>query len=166
MGYDARREFFARQPIEDYYFAGVVAMEAVRIRNLFSVEETDAIMGEIGAQVDTAAGRYDRIVSEMVFDLVSRIHMATGADLLKMPYDRVTEAVLQAIGIHENEQTEPLMHDKIFRHALGEPLAVGFRNWWAEFQEEFVIFIPDEPEDADADKAAHKPWRAKRAATF
>jgi hypothetical protein len=165
LNYDERRAFFDRLPVEDYYFAGVVAMEAVRVRNLFTPEETDAIMGEIGAQVDTAAGRHDRIVSELLFEIVSRINLAAGADLLKMPYDRVTKAVLVALGIRDDERTEQLLFDKVFRHTLGEPLALGFRNWWAAFLEEFVIFIPAE-EAHDGDEEPARPWRPKRATMF
>jgi hypothetical protein len=163
LNYDERRAFFDPQPVEDYYFAGVVAMEAVRIRALFTSEETDAIMGEIGARVDRAAGRHDRIVSELLFEIVSRISLAAGAE--KMPYDQVTKAVLIALGIRDDERTEQLLLDKVFRHTLGEPLALGFRNWWAGFLEEFVIFIPEEEERNEGVSPA-RPWRPKRASTF
>jgi len=175
-GIDARREYFELKPVEDYYFAGTVAMEAVRIRSLFPPAEANAIMGEIGVQVDVAAGRRDRAVSELVFTIIGRINMSQGPGLQKMPYDRVTKAVLEELGIRGDERTEPLMFDKAFRHALGEPLAIGFRNWWAAFQDTFVIYIPPEPEPEDPDedelpvapKAApvKLPWRPKRASQF
>jgi hypothetical protein len=176
IGLEARREYFERQPVEDYYFAGTVAMEAARIRNLFLPREADAIMGEIGFQVDAAAGRRDRAVSELVFAIIGRINLSQGASLQKMPYDRVTKAVLEELGIRDDERTEPLMFDKAFRHALGEPLAIGFRNWWAAFQDTFVIYIPPEPEPEEADEdevpvvtksmPVKLPWRPKRATTF
>ncbi len=145
LSYEARRDFLEFYPIEDYYFAGVVALEGVKIRQVYTAEEADALLGEIGDQIDRAADRGDRVLSDLLFDIVGRIDM-TGAVQQKMPYDIVTKTILRQLDIPNNEATEGLMKDKAFRHALGEPLATGIQNWWAAFAEKFVLHMPPEPD--------------------
>ena len=176
MDYDARRSFLGIYPVEDFYFAGVVALEAVRIRQVYTPEEADALFGEIGDQLDRAANRGDRVLSDLLFDIIGRIDIAVGATLQKMPYDIVTKTILRQLDIHRNEATKDLMKDKAFRHSLGEPLAMGIQNWWAAFAAKFVLYIPPEPEPEDMDESYASPppvaapmrgrRRLKRAAEF
>jgi hypothetical protein len=151
LSYDERRALFEIHPIDDYYFAGVVALDAVRIRGLYSPSEATELLGEIGDQVDAAAGRQDRVVSDLVFLMLSRIDLNTGVDLMKTPYDNVVKTILQQIGIHKIEATQDLMRDKGFRHLLGEPLAVGVPQWWRSFHEKFSLYW-DEPEEMDEEE--------------
>jgi hypothetical protein len=152
LSYDARHDFFEAYPIEDYYFAGVVALEAARIRQVYPSAEADALLGEIGDQVDRAGNRGDRVLSDMVFEVIGRIELSSGLGMQKMPYDKVTSAILRHLDIHRNEATQNLMDDKAFRHALGEPLAMGFQNWWTAFSEKFVVYVPEEPEEEIAEE--------------
>jgi len=176
IGYEARYDFFEKTPVEDYYFAGIVAMEAARIRTLFAPAEANAILAEIAEQVDRHARRPDRVLSEMVFELIGRINVSSTPTQQKKPYDIAVKVILEKLDFHANETTEPLMHDKAFRLALSEPLAVGFRDWWSALQERFVLYLPpeveEEPEDDQtllrqaAPAPLKRPWRPKRAATF
>jgi len=177
LTYDQRHAFFDSYPVGDYYFAGIVAMEVVRVRRLFRPAEANALLAEIGGRVDAAAHREDRVVSELVFEVMSRITMSQGPTLQKMPYDVVVKAILEQLDIAKNEATRPLMSDKAFRHGLGEPLAVSFSDWWTKFQKQFVLYLPpeeiDESDDeeefvpaADTSAPAKRPWRPRRAKTF
>jgi hypothetical protein len=176
MDYDARYEFFQRTPIEDYYFAAIVAMEAVHIRTLYAPLLANALLSEIGGQIDVAAGRRDRMMSEMVFTVMGRIAISQGPGFQKKPYDVAVKSVLQQLGFDKSPGTAEFMNDKGFRHALGEPLAVGFRNWWAAFQAQFELYLPPEPEAPDEDDelpppssgtpSVKRPWRPRRAKSF
>ncbi len=154
---DERRMLFDIHPIDDYYFAGVVALETARIRGLYSPAEASELLGEIGAQVDAAAGRQDRVVSDLVFLMLGRIDLGTGVDLMKTPYDMVVKTILQQIGINKIEATQDLMRDKGFRHLLGEPLATGIQQWWKSFQANFSLYWaePEEMDDDELDLALH-----------
>jgi len=151
LTYDERRALFEINPIDDYYFAGVVALDAARIRGLYSPAEAAELLGEIGEQVDAAAGRQDRVVSDLVFLLIGRIDLGSGVDLMKTPYDKVVKTLLQQIGVNQIESTRGLMRDKAFRHLLGEPLAVGVPHWWRAFRAKFTIYW-EEPEEMDEEE--------------
>jgi hypothetical protein len=176
MDYDARYEFFQRVPIDDYYFAAIVAMEAAHIRTLYPPLLANALLGEIGSQIDHAAGRRDRMMSEMVFAVIGRIAVSQGPAFQKKPYDIAVKSVLQQLGFDKSQGTAQFLNDHGFRHALGEPLAVGFRNWWAAFQGQFELYLPPEPEGPEEDDdlppsssaapPAKRPWRPRRAKTF
>jgi hypothetical protein len=167
LGYDERRAFFDTYPVEDYYFAGVVALEAAKLRQVYGPQDSDALLAEIGDQVDRAAARGDRVISDMVFDIIGRIEMATGPTQQKMPYDKVTKAILRHLDLHKTEATRDLMTDKALRHALGEPLAIGIQNWWQAFRGKFVLYLPPEPEpevpeEAFAPPVPERPRRPRR----
>ncbi len=163
LDYDERRALLDVHPIDDYFFAGVVALDAVRIRTIYTPEESQELLGEIGAQVDAAAGRQDRVVSDLVFLMISRIGLGAGVDLMKTPYDKVVKTLLQQLGIHKIDTTKALMRDKGFRHLLGEPLARGVPQWWRDFHTKFSLYW-DEPEEMD-DEEIDEALRALAAAT-
>ncbi len=151
LTYDERRGLIDIHPIDDYYFAGIVALETARIRGLYNPEEAAELLGEIGAQVDAAAGRQDRVVSDLVFLILGRIDLNTGVDLMKAPYDKVVKSILQQMGLNKIEATKGLMRDKGFRHMLGEPLALGVPQWWRSFQAKFALYW-DPPEEMDEEE--------------
>jgi hypothetical protein len=155
LNFDERRALLDVHPIDDYYFAGVVALETARIRSLYPPAEATELLGEIGDQVDFAAGRQDRVVSDLVFLMLSRIDLGAGVDLMKAPYDKVVKSILQQIGLHKIETTKELMRDKAFRHLLGEPLALGVPQWWKAFQAKFRLYWtpPEEMDEEQTERA-------------
>ena len=174
LNFDERRGLFDIHPIDDYYFAGVVALECARMRGFYSVSESSEILSEVGEQVDAAAGRQDRVVSDLVFYILGRIELGSGLERMKAPYDKVVKAILQQMGVHEIESTRALMSDKALRHSLGEPLALGVPQWWKAFRSQFTLYWPtpeeleseqvssDEGPAAPAPSAATIPFRARR----
>jgi hypothetical protein len=155
LTYEESRGLLEVHPLDDYYFAGVVAMDAARIRNLYPRDEATELMGEIGDQVDAAAGRQDRIVSDLVFRMIGRIDLNAEYDPSKAPYDKIVKTILQQMGVHKNPATRPLMNDKGYRHLLGEPLAVSVPQWWRDFHGKFTIYWeePEEMDEEELDKA-------------
>ncbi|MCC6914258.1 MAG: hypothetical protein IT566_11195 [Rhodospirillaceae bacterium] len=148
LDFDERRALFEVHPIDDYYFAGVVALECARMRGLYNALEASEILGEVGAQVDAAAGRQDRVVSDLVFYIMGKIELGSGVDRMKAPHDKVVKAILHHIGVDKVESTRALMRDKALRHQLGEPLAVGIPQWWKAFQTQFRLYWPTAEERA------------------
>jgi hypothetical protein len=134
-----RRAVLDVHPLDDYYFAGVVALEAAKIRQLFAPDDAAELLSQIGEQVDAVAERKDRVVSDLVFFIIGRIDIATGVDKLKMPYDQVVKAILQRIGVDKVEATGHLMTQALYRHTLGEPLALGVPHWWSTFRKKYAL---------------------------
>lgn len=123
-------ELFSYRPVEDFYFAGVVGMEAARIGHYMPPAVKNALLTALGDQVDAAAGRSDRIVSDLVFLLVGRVEAETGIDRMRMPYDLTVEVLLKKLGVGDHEATRPLLQDLLVLHNLGEPLARFIPAWW------------------------------------
>lgn len=148
LNFDERRALFDVHPIDDYYFAGVVALECARMRGFYNALEASEILGEVGEQVDAAAGRQDRVVSDLVFYIMGKIELGSGVDRMKAPHDKVVKAILHHIGADKVESTQALFRDKALRHQLGEPLAVGIPQWWKAFQMQFRLYwlTPEERE--------------------
>ncbi len=119
------------------------------------------ILGEVGDQVDAAAGRPDRVVSDLVFYIMGKVELGSGVDRMKAPHDKVVKAILHHIGVDKVESTRALLRDKALRHQLGEPLATGIPQWWKAFQTQFRLYWPT-PEERAAEaqieeKAAPAP---------
>jgi len=140
---ETRRSVLDVHPLDDYYFAGVVALEASKIRQLFDSDEAAELLAQIGDQVDAIAGRKDRVVSDLVFFIVGRVETVMSTETQKMPYDQVVKAILQRIGIDKVEATEHLMTEALYRHTLGEPLARGVPHWWETFSKKYVLTLKD-----------------------
>ena len=148
LSFDERRTLFEMHPIDDFYFAGVVALECARMRGHYGPLEASEILGEVGEQVDAVAGRQDRVVSDLVFHILGKIELGAGVGRMKAPYDKVVKAILQQMGVLENEITSAQMRDKALRHVLGEPLALGVPQWWKAFQAQFRLYWPTAEERA------------------
>lgn len=171
LGFDERRALLEVHPLDDYYFAGVVALECARMRGHYSPMESTEILGEVGDQVDAVAGRQDRIVSDLVFYILGKIELGAGVDRMKAPHDKVVKGLLQHIGVQHVDSTQTLLRDKALRHLLGEPLALGVPQWWKAFHTQFTLYWPPrepEPELTEDDLAAlaspapEQPLRARR----
>jgi hypothetical protein len=141
LSYDQRRAVLEIHPLDDYYFAGVVALEVSKIRQYFPHDEASELLSLIAEQIDALANRTDRVVSDLAFFIASRIELARGIDKQKMPYDQVVKAILQRLGIDKIEATQHLMTETVYRHMLGEPL--GVPEWWKNFRAKYKINTDD-----------------------
>jgi hypothetical protein len=164
LSFDERRSLFEMHPMDDYYFAGVVALECARMRGQYGALEASEILGEVGDQVDAVAGRRDRVVSDLVFFILGCIELGASVDRMKVPHDKVVKAILKHLGVHKIESTAVLMRDKALRHLLGEPLAVGVPRWWKSFQAQFQLHWPT-PEERAAEQPQEAPPAPSREAT-
>ncbi len=131
------------QPLDDFYFAAVVGVGSSKIRRHLPANDASSMLAELAAQVDRAAGRPDRAVSDLVFSMLGRIELESGVELMTMPYDKAVQIILQRIGIEQHETTKNLVDDFVFRHGLGEPLARGIPEWWKSYAAQVKHSSPD-----------------------
>lgn len=170
LSYDTQYALVDAHPIDDYYFAGVVALEAAKIRRLFAPDEASELLAAIGEKVDAVAGRQDRMVSDLLFFIVGRVEQAAHVDKQKMPHDEVVKALLQKLGIDRSEETVHLMREVLYRHELGEPLALGVPQWWQLFRTKYSL--AGKPEAVSLSSAVPAPEqipvprKPRRAASF
>ena len=144
-----RRPVLEIYPLDDYYLAGVIALEAANIRVLFAPDEASELLSVLAEQVDAAAERTDRMVSDLVFLIMNRIELIRGIDKEKMPYDQVVKAILQRLGVDKIEPTSHLLTESLYRHTLGEPLALGVPQWWKQFRSKYKLTGDIEPMPAE-----------------
>ncbi len=139
LTYDLRHALIEVHPLDDYYFAGTVAMEAAKIRRLFAPDEASELLSLIAEHVDKEAGRTDRVVSDLVFFIIGRLEQAASVDKQKTPHDETVKALLQKLGLDRVEKTAHLMRTVLYRHQLGEPLALGVPQWWQLFRTKYSL---------------------------
>ena len=137
LGYDEKREVLDQHPLDDYYFAGVVALATAKVRRLFEPAQAAEILSLVAEQVDPMANRHDRLVSDLVFFLIGRVDLASMDSTL--PHDQIVHGLLVRLGVLRIEATAPLMDDLLFRHTLAEPLACGVPDWWSAFQRKYTL---------------------------
>lgn len=166
LPFDVQHALVDAHPLEDYYYAGAVALEAAKIRRLFEPGEASELLSQIGEQVDAAAGRTDRLVSDLTFFIVSRLEHAAAADKHELPHDEVVSALLQKLGVDRTEETMHLMREILFRHELGEPLALGVPQWWQSFRAKYLLALGPEAAPVSppppAAKNMREPTKARR----
>lgn len=149
LTYEQHRAVLDIHPLDDYYFAGVVALEAAKIRMLFASDTAAELLSLLAEHVDASADRNDRVVSDLVFHIISRVELARVGDPEILPHDQVVKAILQRLGIDKVEATQHLMTETLYRHILGEPLARSVPHWWNAFQAKYNL--PGAPDRAPAE---------------
>ncbi len=164
LSFDEKRSVIEVHPLDDYYFAGVVALEASKIKKLFPDDQAHELISLIAEHVDAAADRKDRAISDLVFFIISRIDLAITTNSQKMPYDQVVKTILVRMGIDKIEATKHLMSDALYRHTLGEPLALGIPHWWATFKSKYSLGTPAPLTDTPEQPASLRPVASRNPA--
>ena len=164
---EARGAMLDSQPLADYYLAGAIALETAKIRSLFEPREAGDLLHLIIHRVDAMAGRKDRMMSDLVRALIARIEATVTLGTNRMAHDEVVAGILERLGIDRCEATRPLMSELLFRHHLGEPLALGVPHWWHRFHSKYALApepITPAPELGPSPPRATRPLRSRRRA--
>ncbi|MGE3476906.1 MAG: hypothetical protein AB7H70_13980 [Rhodospirillaceae bacterium] len=127
-------------PLEDYFYAGLVGLQAAAVRESFTPTVAEALLRQVALQMDGAVGRGDRIVSNMVFIIFGRIRKNAGLGLKARPEDVVTDVILERLCIDRMTATRHLMHDPRYRRALAAPL-ITRPVWWKAFDEIYRVKV-------------------------
>ena len=138
LPYDSRRAVLDIHPLDDYYFAAAVGKEAAQIRTLFDAEAAMDLLAEIAERVDEAANRKDRLVSSLVFDIVPHVELSN-LHPHRQAHDEAVALILRRLNFDTTPATRALLGDMLFRHHLGEPLALGIPSWWMNFRATFTL---------------------------
>jgi hypothetical protein len=78
-----------------------------------------------------------------------------------MPHDEVVKGLLQKLGVDRTEETMHLMRAVLYRHELGEPLALGVPQWWQLFRTKYSL--EGKPENAWVSSPAPQALPARKA---
>jgi hypothetical protein len=139
-----RAELLQPHPLEDYFYAGLIGLQAATVRESFTPTVAEALLRQVALQVDEAAGRGDRMVSNMVFIIFGRIRKNADLGLKARPEDVVTDVILERLAIDRMKATSLLMLDPRYRHALTAPL-ITRPVWWTAFDEIYMVNVVPRP---------------------
>ena len=128
-------------PIDDYFYAGVVALHAQTVRQLFPSDIAEGLMKELAIQADPSVGRTDSVVSHIIFMALSRMRKAREANN-ERDHDQVVETLLERIGVDRRKATQHLMTQLLLRQTLCEPLVMAGPNWWQGFAQLYSVMKP------------------------
>ncbi len=127
-------------PLEDYFYAGLIGLQAAAVRESFTPTVAEALLRQVALQVDDAVGRGDRMVSNMVFIIFGRIRKNAGLGLTARPEDVVTDVILERLSIDRMKATGAFMHDPRYRRALAAPL-ITRPPWWKAFAGIYIVNV-------------------------
>lgn len=157
-----RAELLKPHPLEDYFYAGLVGLQAAAVRGSFTPTVAEALLRQVALQVDDAAGRGDRMVSNMVFIIFGRIRKNADLGLKVHPEDVVTDVILERLSMDRMKATSRLMHDPRYRHALTAPLIMR-PVWWKAFDEIYMVNVIPRPPVRRGRLSARHAYAAARA---
>jgi hypothetical protein len=133
-----RNDLLKPHPLEDYFFAGLVGLQAAAVRESFPPTVAEALLRQVALQVDEAAGRSDRIVSNMVFIIFGRIRKNKDLGLDIAPSEVVTDVILERLAVDRMKATRQLMADQSYRASLRAPVTAR-DIWWSAFGDLYTV---------------------------
>lgn len=142
----------AHYPVDDFFYAGFVALEAAKIPGLYDSAEVDILFSTIADQLDKVANRKDRLVSDLFFEIIARLNLLQVEASQKQPYDKVVKVILKRLDFDKTDQGKMLLMDKGFRQLLAEPFALYAPQWWEKFKAKFVLYQPEPVADTSEDE--------------
>ena len=135
---EERRDLLKPHPLEDYFYAGLVGLQAATVRDGFTPAVAEALLRQVALQVDAAVGRRDRIISNMVFIIFGRIRKNNDIGLTVPAHEVVTDVILERLSIDRMSATRRLMQDARYRRSLAAPLT-DRASWWQAFRDLYVV---------------------------
>ncbi|MGE3477192.1 MAG: hypothetical protein AB7H70_15425 [Rhodospirillaceae bacterium] len=150
---------------DPWYFAGLVALEASKIVDLFPPGKADAILREVLAQADAAGARHEVRVSHVVLGVMGRLGM--GQLLLHGKVPDYLIAKVMRILLGSAKTAVRLIPNKDAHEQVTSALKIGHPVWWRMFVRRFDVRLGNEPRpqrklipiqdpDKDPDKDATK----------
>jgi hypothetical protein len=120
---------------DPWYFAGVVALEACKICDLFPPEEANEVLREVFATMDAVIGRDNDDASALAFLIMGRLGM--GALLLhrKVPDNLLAKVMLILLG--SASAAAPHMPADTAHEQIRAALKLGRPVWWIMFKRRY-----------------------------
>jgi hypothetical protein len=124
---------------DPWYFAGVVALEAATICDLFEGYEADDLLRHISEQMDSAIGRRTPEASTLAFMLMGRLGMGSLV-MNRRPPDTVFAKVM-LIMMGSAKSSAKRMPDPAAHQQLRAALKLGMPMWWKLFRKAYALDI-------------------------
>ncbi len=128
---------------DPWYFAGLVALEACKIIDLFPAAKADAILREVLAQADAASARHEVRVSHLVQGVMGRLGI--GAILLKATVPDILIAKVMRLLIGSPRAAIRLIPTRDAHEQVTSALKLGQPVWWKMYVRRFDIRLQGEP---------------------
>lgn len=129
---------------DPWYFAGLVALEASKIIDLFPQAKADAVLREVLVHADAAGARHEVRVSNVVLGVMGRLGM--GQLLLhgKVPDFLIAKVMRMLLGSAKNAAR--LVPTKDAHEQVTSALKIGHPVWWKMFVRRFDVRLGEEEE--------------------
>ncbi len=116
---------------DPWFFAGLVALEATKVSDLFTKKEAGALLNEIMLHADQTVGRRGRTISKVIFALIGRL--GYGAILMrkKVPDEEIGKIIRVLLG--GNKQWKHLLPSVKAHRQLYKSLGMGTPSWWSDY---------------------------------
>lgn len=128
---------------DPWYFAGLVALEACKIMDLFPPHKADALLREVLAQADAASARHDVRVSQLALGVMGRLGM--GALLLKATVPDILIAKVMRLLLGSPRAAIRLIPNRDAHEQVTSALKIGHPVWWRMFVKRFDVRLQGEP---------------------
>jgi hypothetical protein len=122
---------------DPWYLAGVVALEACKICDLFPTEEARELMREVVDRLDGVAGRDDDAVSALALLVMGRLGMGSLLMHRKVPDNLLAKVMLILLG--SPSAAAPLMPSETAHEQIRAALKLGPPVWWMMFNRRYVM---------------------------
>jgi hypothetical protein len=122
---------------DPWYFAGIVALEATKICDLFAQDEADETLREVFAQMDGVAGRDDNAVSKLAFVIMGRVGKGTLLMQRKVPDYLLAKVMMILLG--SPSAAAPHMPEPGAHEQIRAALKLGRPVWWMMFNRRFQL---------------------------
>jgi hypothetical protein len=127
---------------DPWYFAGLVALEACKIIDLFPAHKADALLREVLAQADAASAKHEVRVSHLVQGVMGRLGI--GAILLKATVPDILIAKVVRLLIGSPRAAIRLIPTRDAHEQVTSALRLGQPVWWKMFVRRFDIRLEGE----------------------
>lgn len=128
---------------DPWYFAGLVALEASKIVDLFEQEKADALLREVLVQADVAGARHEVKVSDLVLGIMGRLGM--GAILMHSRVPDILIAKVMRLLIGSPKAAARLIPSREAHEQVFSALKLGTPVWWRMFVRRFDVRVRPSP---------------------
>lgn len=122
---------------DPWYFAGVVALEASAITEIFTTVGADDILREIFGQMDAVVGRDDNDASALTLMLLGRLGLGSVLMGRKVPENMLSRMMIMLIG--SERSLKRVMPDEDAHKQLRAALKSGKPVWWKMFARRYRL---------------------------
>lgn len=122
---------------DPWYFAGVVALEAAKICDVFETEQADEILRLVFGTMDNVIGRGDTDSSSLAILIMGRLGMGSLIMHRKVPDNLLAKVMMILLG--SAESAAPLMPDDTAHEKIRKALKLGTPVWWAMFARRYEL---------------------------